>query len=82
MSEARRRIEELRMLYRRMQHFQEPDGVWDRYIIQEIEELEKELIAAKQNMTAGQGDHVVIRTNVWFISSITVFSPSDKEVAQ
>ncbi|MEY9095376.1 hypothetical protein [Paenibacillus sp. RC84] len=82
MSEARRRIEELRMLYRRMLHFQKPDGVWDCYIIEEIEELEKELTAEKQNMTAGQGDHVETRTNVWFITSITVFSPSDKEVAR
>jgi len=49
MREARDRIEALRMMYRRMLHTRTPDGTWDWFIRNEIEEIEAELAEIKKH---------------------------------
>jgi len=55
---ARNRIEEMKQLYRRLNHKQKPDGSWDWWLRNEIEEAELEIADCITKMTAGQGDHL------------------------
>ncbi|WP_144940171.1 hypothetical protein [Paenibacillus sp. 32O-W] len=53
--EVRERIEELKLLYRRLLHCQEPDGSWDWWIRNEILLLESEILEEQKKMTAVSG---------------------------
>lgn len=51
--EARTRVEELKLMYRRLAHIQEKDGTWDWLLRYQIGELEKEIQSAhKKKKTA------------------------------
>lgn len=45
---ARERIEELKLMYRRLRHVMEPNGTWDWFLIREINELELALTFEKR----------------------------------
>lgn len=64
---ARRRVEELKMIYRQNKHLQKEDGTWDWWLLAQIEGLEKEIQEAHKNrMTAvrGSGHHVKLLKNL------------------
>ena len=49
---ARQRIEELKLMYRRLSHTQDKDGTWDWLIMAQIEELEYEIeMALKESIS-------------------------------
>jgi len=49
---ARQRIEELKLMYRRLSHTQDKDGDWDWWIMAEIDELEYEIeMALKESIS-------------------------------
>ncbi|MCY9593755.1 hypothetical protein PC41400_21740 [Paenibacillus chitinolyticus] len=76
---ARKRVGELTLLYRKILWIREPDGIWDWFLKREIEELEKDISAAKENMTARPGDHVNLKNIV--VVSIPTFLTPDKGAA-
>lgn len=53
---ARRRIEDLKLIYRQNKKHHEKDGTWDWWITAQIEEIEKEIEEAHKSRTAVRQD--------------------------
>jgi len=53
---VRKRIAELKLMYRRLKHTQEDDGTWSWWIMAAIDELERFLHEEKKKMIARHGD--------------------------
>lgn len=67
---ARKRIEELKLIYRQNKHLHQEDGSWDWWIVAQIEEIEREIAEAhasrdiKMTAVSGSGHQVMHITNL------------------
>lgn len=68
---SRHRIEELKMMYRKMKHSNQCNGSWDWWIKKQIKELEQEIDEAhKKRMTVGQDGHYLQQLNIKVTSMV------------
>ncbi|OPA77448.1 hypothetical protein BVG16_13395 [Paenibacillus selenitireducens] len=63
------RLFELIVFYRQLSAVQNPDGTWDWFLWNEIQEIGREVFQSNENMASLPGRHIKSSTNI----SITVY---------
>ncbi|TRY23650.1 hypothetical protein FOI68_20490 [Brevibacillus sp. LEMMJ03] len=83
---ARRRIEELKLIYRQMKRWYEDDDTWSWWIMAQIEEIEREIEEAHQaqkgRMAVGQDGHPINAFGNVLTPIIPAWSRGSKEDLQ
>ncbi|QKS43385.1 hypothetical protein HUB94_02365 (plasmid) [Paenibacillus cellulosilyticus] len=66
MKQLRERVISLTAMYRALKHVQQPDGTWDWFLLNEIEECEVALTSIKTKIAAVVGDNSALQPVEWF----------------
>ncbi|MNG23399.1 hypothetical protein D3C84_1079980 [compost metagenome] len=66
LKQLRERIMSLTAMYRALCHTQQPDGTWDWFLLNEIQECEGALTSLKTKIVAVVGDNSALQPVEWF----------------